>query len=164
MEWKKQLLQARHEWYQSQYEAARDFGTPLPKPYTDQNTNGLTRCVMDWLKFNGHYCNRLNSQGQARLETIQLANGGSYKKASWTRSTSNLGTADVQAIINGKPVAIEIKCHATHDRMRPEQLKEKQRIEAAGGVYIVVRDMKSFVRWYEEAIGCIVEKTNGRPK
>jgi hypothetical protein len=148
--WKKRLLQAREKYMLSNYAGCRDFGVPFPPKYTDQTTNGLTRCVMDWLKFNGHYCNRLNSQGQARMETIQLANGGSYKKVSWTRSTTNKGTADIQAIISGKPVSIEIKCKATHDKLRPEQVKEKERIEASGGLYVIITDMQMFLDWYKQ--------------
>jgi hypothetical protein len=29
-EWKKELLTARHNWYQKHYKAAQDFGTPKP--------------------------------------------------------------------------------------------------------------------------------------
>lgn len=62
------------------------------------------------------------------------------------------GTADIDSIINGKPVKIEIKCLATHDRMRPEQAKEQTRIEAAGGIYLVVTNMEDFIKWYKEFI------------
>lgn len=150
MKWKDKLLDARRQWYLNRYQAARDHGVPLPKPYTDKTSNELTRCICDFLKYSGHYANRINSQGQVRLETIQLANGGSYKKANWTKGNSNRGTADVNAIIAGLSVAIEIKCKGTKDRMRPEQIKEKQRIEAAGGVYYVATDMQTFIEWYEQ--------------
>lgn len=33
---------------------------------------------------------------------------------------------------------------------QPQQLKEKQRIEAAGDIYYVAIDMQSFVEWYEQ--------------
>ncbi|MFT4154721.1 hypothetical protein [Parafilimonas sp.] len=150
--WKQRLLQAREKYMLANYAGCRDFGVPFPPNYTDQTTNGLTRCITDWLKFNGHYSNRVNCQGQVRLETIQLANGGSYKKASWTRSTTNRGTADLHCIVNGKPVSIEIKCKATRDRLRPEQLKEKQRIESAGGLYMVAGNMEQFTQWYDEIL------------
>jgi hypothetical protein len=148
--WKKKLLFARAKWYLENRAGARDFCVPLPPVFTDENSNGLTKCICSWLKFKGHYSNRINSQGQVRMETVQLANGGSYKKANWTRGTSNQGTADITAIINGKHVSIEIKCKATGDRMRPEQLKEKLRVEAAGGIYYVATDMESFMLWYEQ--------------
>lgn len=111
------------------------------KTYTDQTTNGLTGGVYDYLKFSGHYVNRVNSQGQMRKIK---------GKMQFTQGTSNQGTADLDAIIYGKPVKIEIKCKATGDRMRKDQLKEQKRIEAAGGLYIIVTDMPSFVKWYKE--------------
>src|SRR5690242_6156339 len=119
MNGKKELLEVRNSFYLKKYQAAKDFGVPLPKPYTDKTTNGLTTCVFDWLKFNGHYVNRLNSQGHARIEKIPLANGKVLEKVRYTHGSTNKGTADIDSIINGKPVKIEIKCAATRDRIRP---------------------------------------------
>jgi hypothetical protein len=158
MNWKQKLLTAREQWFLKKYQAAREFGVPFSGLYSDQTTNGLTRCVCDFLKFNGHYYNRVNSQGQVRLETVQLSNGGSFKKAKWTYGTSNRGTADITAIIFGKHVAIEIKCKGTRDRIRPTQLIEKRRIEAAGGIYYIATDMESFTGWYEQIIQKIKEQ------
>ncbi|HEX5150067.1 MAG TPA: hypothetical protein VFW07_01395 [Parafilimonas sp.] len=147
--WKQKLLRAREQWYLKHHTAARDFGVPLPV-YSDKDTNSLTRCICAWLKYKEHYANRINSQGQVRLERVELANGGHYKKANWTRGNTNPGTADITAVIYGKHIAIEVKCKRTKDRMRPDQLKEKQRIEAAGGIYHVATDMESFIEWYEQ--------------
>lgn len=118
--------------------------------YNDQTTNGLTKCVYDFLKHSGHYVNRINTQGQARIEKIQLAHGRTLEKLKFTPSTTNKGTADLDSIIQGKPVKIEIKCKATKDRMRDDQRKEQKKIEAAGGIYYVCRDMETFLQWYDE--------------
>ena len=89
--WKQKLLRAREKWYLKSYAAARDIGVPLPPKYSDKTTNDLTKCVCAWLKYKEHYANRINSQGQVRLEKIQLANGGTYKKANWTHGSSIVG-------------------------------------------------------------------------
>ncbi len=111
------------------------------KSYSDQTTNALTNSVYDWLKYSGHYCNRINSQGQMRKIKGKLQ---------YTHGASNLGTPDLDAIINGKPVKIEIKCRQTGDRLRKEQIEEKDRIEASGGTYIVIGDMNQFVQFYKQ--------------
>lgn len=152
MDWQHELKSLRHKWYLNKYQAAQDFGVPLPKPYRDDTTNGLTRCITDFLKFSNHYVNRINSQGQVRAETVQLAHGNIRKNYKWVHGATNRGTADLDAIIAGRTLKIEIKCKATKDRLRPDQLKEKARIEQAGGVYYVVTDMASFLTWYKQLI------------
>lgn len=151
MNWKQKILEARTKWYLEKYEAARVFGVPkLAKPYDDSTTNGLTKCVFDWLKYHNHYVNRVNTQGQPRVEKIELSGGGYRTNVKWTHGTTNKGTADIDSIIHGKPVKIEIKCAATKDTLSKDQLKEKVRIEQAGGTYYVATDMATFVSWYKE--------------
>ena len=113
------------------------------KPYSDITTNGLTNAVYDWMKYSGHYVNRIHTTGVARK-----ING----KLTYTHGTTNTGTADIDCIIDSKPVKIEIKCAATKDRVRPHQQAERARIEAAGGVYIIVSDMTSFIEWYNSFV------------
>lgn len=92
MDWKEQLLEARKQWFHKAYpEACKDHGVPLAKPYRDNNTNGLTRSVFDWMKFHNHYVNRLNSQGQARIEKIKCFGGRVIEKTRFTRGTTNQG-------------------------------------------------------------------------
>ncbi len=143
MNWKQQLRQKKLEFIQQHhpdfYKLSGGDGMKT-LPYSDATTSGLTTAVYDWLKYNGHYCNRINTTGVARK-----ING----KLQYTRSNTNRGTADLDAIIDGKPVKIEIKCSATKDRVSKYQVEEQSRIEASGGVYIVVTDMPSFVEWYQ---------------
>jgi hypothetical protein len=113
------------------------------KPYTDATTNGLTNAIMDFLKFKKHYANRINCMG-----VMRRING----EMKYTPSATRKGTSDITAIINGKHVSIEVKCKATKDRMSKEQMKEKQLVEAAGGIYYVATDMKSFIEWYNKLI------------
>lgn len=117
------------------------------KPYKDDTANGLTKCIVDWINFDGGHANRVNTQGQVRKERIQLAFGNSRDIMRYTRSTTNLGTADVLAIIKGKAVSIEIKIGK--DSLSKHQLAEQDRVTRAGGLYFVATDMQSFVDWYK---------------
>lgn len=148
MNWKKELLKKREEWYLEKYQAAKDHGVPLAKPYRDTDTNSLTRAVYDWLKFHNHYVNRINVVGRVHIEKVKCV-GKVIEHARHTPSTTNKGTADIDSIISGKPIKIEIKCKATKDRMRESQFAEKARIENSGGVYVIVTDMETFIKWYK---------------
>lgn len=143
MNWKQELRQLKLDYLKR---TAPDFyrlsgGERMKlKPYTDQATNGLTNAVYDWLKYNNHWVNRINTTGVARK-----ING----KLIYTTGSTNRGTADLSALIAGKLVQIEIKCAATKDRMSKYQVAEKERIERSGGIYIVVSSMDQFAAWYQ---------------
>ena len=137
--WKTYLLKIREEYYLQNCRAARDFGVPRPTPYSDKTANQLTRAVCDFLKFHGHYSNRVNSMG------IQRRTKGGEQK--WCYGASNKGTADITAIIGGKHVSIEIK--VGRDVMSQHQHREKARVERAGGHYITVGSMEEFFYWYK---------------
>lgn len=123
------------------------------KPYNDTTTNGLTKAIIDWLTYSGHYANRINTQGQARIKRqpkFNILSGQiEYReKVEYTKSTTAKGTPDIDAIINSLPVKIEVK--AGKDRIRDEQTAQGNRITAAGGIYFVCHDMDQFVRWYRK--------------
>lgn len=133
------------------YEASGGATMKL-KPYNDRTSNGLTKCIMDYLRFKDHYVNRVNVQGQPRIHRIpkySLLSGRveHSEKVTYTKSMTAKGTADIDSIIKGKAVKIEIKIGA--DRMSPEQVQQSLLIQAAGGIYYVARNMEDFVRWYK---------------
>lgn len=121
------------------------------KGYTDRTANGLTRCIIDFLTFSGHYANRINTQGQARVKRIPKFNILSgkvehHEKVQFTKSMTAKGTPDIDSIIFGRAAKIEVKVGA--DKIRDEQAEQGQRIEAAGGMYFVATDMPLFLEWF----------------
>jgi Holliday junction resolvase len=56
--------------------------------------------------------------------------------------------ADITAVVNGKHVSIEVK--TGRDKPRPEQMKVKQQIEHAGGIYIFVRTFEDFLEQIQQ--------------
>jgi hypothetical protein len=110
------------------------------KGYKDDNSNDLTRCVIDWINYNSYQAERINSTGR------QINIKGKNK---WITGSSTRGTADISATIKGRSVKIEIKCKATGDHYQTEDQKKYQSmIELAGGIYIIVRDFQGFYDWY----------------
>ena len=130
----------------------------LPKTtYTDATTNGLTKCVIDYVQFNNYHAERVNSTGaikdNRKTSTDVLGNIRTIGSVQWIKSTTQTGTADISATIKGRSVKIEIKCEATGDRYQSEAQKVYQKqIEAAGGVYLVVRNFTQFYDWFNDFI------------
>lgn len=125
IDWKAELKRLKLEYIKKVspgFYKASGGDTMKIKPWSDKTTNGLTKAIIDWLTYSGHYCNRINTQGQARVKKIPR-----------------------YSIFSGK---IEVK--AGKDRIRDEQTAQGNRITAAGGIYFVARDMDQFVNWYRK--------------
>lgn len=134
------------------FEASGGYTMKVP-PYCDQTTNGLTRCILDFLNYSGHWATRVNTQGQARIKKIPRYSIFSRKveysdKVRYTKSTTAKGTPDISSIIAGCGVQIEVK--AGKDKIRDEQTVQGQRITEAGGLYFIAHDMPLFLAWYYE--------------
>jgi len=106
--------------------------------WEDKTANGLTRAICDYIKFKGGDANRISSTGMVRKVGDQMR---------WTHGNTRKGTADIHAIIKGRHVSIEVKIGK--DQLSEFQVKEKDRIESAGGIYYVAKDMMSFVEFYK---------------
>jgi hypothetical protein len=138
--WKQILTNLKHEYLKATapgFYQASGGATYKIKPYSDTKANGLARCVIDWITFHGGTANRINTTGMMRK-----ING----RMQYTYSNTRKGTADIHAIYQGKHLSIEIKIG--RDKMSDHQFKEKERIEKAGGLYFVAKDMNSFTDWW----------------
>lgn len=101
--------------------------------FVDNTANGLTKAIMTYLKINGHFAARINSGAtyDPRL--------GIYRKG----SGATTGMADINAVVNGKSISIEVKIGK--DKMRESQKIVKEQIEKSGGIYIFVRSFDDFI-------------------
>lgn len=152
VEYKRLYKEYRKKTYPAGYQ---DFPNIDPKIPSEGKANGLTQIIIKFLSWKGHYANRIGTQGQARIHKIPRYSLGTGKieytdKVSYTKSTTKRGTPDINAIIYGKAVWIEVK--VSKDRMSAEQIEQKGHIEDAGGVHYVARDMQSFYEWYYKFI------------
>jgi len=110
-----------------------------PQSYRDDTANGLTRCVVDFIRYNGGQAERVNSIG------LPEQKGG---RIVWRKSNTTKGSADISATIAGRSVKIEVKIGA--DRQSEAQRRYQAAIERAGGLYFVAKDFTTFVEWYGE--------------
>jgi len=140
----------------NKYPSVPDHALPRKK-YTDKNTNGLTKAIIEWINLNGFQAERINSMGR-RIDKRKkvkdvLGNERMIGSVKWIKSTSQTGTADISATIKGKSVKIEVKCLNTGDNYQsPEQKLYQKQIEQAGGVYVIARTFQGFYEWYCEFV------------
>lgn len=124
---------------------------------TDNSTNGLTRCVVDFLNYSGHFAERISNTGRYIAgETIDGVNGKFTTQGKFIKGSGRNGTSDISAKIklpNHKfaiPVSIEIKWKK--DRQSSDQKKYEQDMNNVGAVYVIVKTFDGFMDWYNEFI------------
>lgn len=123
-----------------------------PRTFRDDTANGLTKCVIQFLRLNGWQAERINTTGRpvdrSKTFTNVLGNRRTIGRVEWTHGTATRGSADISATIAGRSVKIEVK-HG-RDRMSEHQRRYQADIEAAGGMYVIARTFAGFVDWYEK--------------
>lgn len=163
---KARIIEAKNKWYQVNkpeliapcwaYPNGMTFST---YDKSDTSTNGLTSCIIDFVNWSGHFAERINTQGQARVRRIVDGNNGKQignrtNGVTFTPTTGVRGSADIAATIRrsptdeyGVPVKIEVKFGK--DRQSDHQKRYEDLTTASGGVYIIVRTFEDFIEWYD---------------
>lgn len=102
------------------------------KDFRDDTANGLTKCLQGWCLINNAHFQRMNTQGQydAKLKR--------YRRSGATR-----GVTDTLIIYQGKTLNIEVK--TGKDKQSDVQKEIQQSIEAAGGIYWIVKCYDDFL-------------------
>jgi hypothetical protein len=125
--------------------------------HSDNSTNALTRCVVDFLNYSGHFAERINSMGRF-ISGVKIDEGHAKYQTNgkYIKGTGTNGTSDISAKIklpNHKfaiPVSIEIKFGK--DRQSSDQKKYEQDMNNVGAVYVIVKTFDGFMDWYNEFI------------
>lgn len=137
---KEQYLENHRLRYPNLPEAAR-----VAPRYSDKTANGLTRCIIDYIKISGGQAYRINSQGQY-----------DPKLKRWRYSGMKKGLPDIQAVIDGQYIGIEVKIGS--DRQSEYQKSVQEEIESSGGLYFLARNYNHFKIWYDAIISKKGEK------
>lgn len=129
--------------------------TSLPREYVpktkfeDRTANGLTKSVIAWIKLHNGQAERINTMG--RYLPGKTVSKGFYgtttTKGKYIPTTSTPGSADISATIRGRSVKIEVKIGA--DRQSDAQRKYQQDVEAAGGIYWIVKTFDQFIELWQ---------------
>ena len=110
-----------------------------PQSYRDNTANGLTKCIVDYIRYNGGQAERVATIGMPEQRGGRIV---------WRKSNTTKGSADISATIAGRSVKIEVKIGLDHQS--EAQRRYQASIERAGGLYFVAKDFTTFVEWYSE--------------
>jgi hypothetical protein len=151
MDWRTRYQQAHELNFKEQFPIAyKDGHYSLPVYPKVSKSNGLTKMIIMYLTWTGQYGNRINTMGKLIDGTINTESGARLRVKQWLPSTTKKGTADINCIIKGTPVAIEIKIG--RDTQSDDQIKEQARFERAGGKYFIVKTPEDFFVIYDSLI------------
>jgi hypothetical protein len=100
------------------------------------DTNKITKLIVDYLRYvyGSKSIRRISSEGKYRV-------GIGYIRS------ENKGLSDIEGIVNGKFLSLELKIGK--DQIRESQLKRKREIENDGGIYYLCK-WESFEQFQEE--------------
>ena len=105
------------------------------------DTNGITKLILDYLRY---------VYGSSSIRRI--SSEGKWRPGIGFIPSSNKGMSDIEGIIYGKFLSLEVK--VGKDTIRESQLKRKSEIEKDGGIYYLCKwiDFEHFKREIQELI------------
>lgn len=119
--------------------------------YNDSTANGLTKCIIDFLRIKEHQAERINTTGRmlnnTKIVTDILGRQRLIGSLSWIKGNTTTGSADISATINSLSVKIEVKIY---DSQSLAQKDYQRTIESAGGIYFIAKNFTDFVTWYNQ--------------
>jgi hypothetical protein len=118
--------------------------------YKDNTANGLTKCIISFLRFKGYQAERINCTGRPidrrKQVTDILGNSRIIGSIEYAHTTGTRGTSDISATIKGLSVKIEVKIGT--DRQSVYQKSYQKSVENSGGLYFIAKDFAQFLNWY----------------
>lgn len=115
-------------------------------------TNNITKGIISFLTFNGHYAFRVNTKGTYDPRKKQYIRDGAEKGVSDIICFLNAQNVTGYVCDSSRPVAIvlciEVKNEQTKDRMRKAQDTFAEKVRAVNGRHIVATSYDNFVRWF----------------
>jgi hypothetical protein len=132
---------------------------PVATVHKDTDTNSLTRAVKRCLELHEAQCERVANKGTYIPGKVVSKGfyGATQTKGKFIPGQGRNGTSDLHStipvVINGNKLGLsvkwEIKCLATKDKIRPNQIDYTKEVEQAGGLVYFVRTFDEFVAQYK---------------
>lgn len=139
-----------------------DFPYPVPAKTNDNSANAITKIILQFLKWEGHQAERINTMGRlvsAKEPVRMLGISGTLETKKWIPTTGTKGSADISSTIrvnvNGVKVGLSVKWEVKFkkDRQSDDQKNYERSVNSAGGHYFIVRDVDDFLEKYDELMG-----------
>jgi len=151
MNFRERYFTAHANWFKKTYPAAyKDGHYCLPTIPKIKSANGLTKFILNFIKWDGFRATRISSSGR----WIEEKNSQGHKiigSGKFIAGTTRKGTADISCTIQGKSVMIEIK--VGNDKPSEFQLREQQLEHTSGGIYEFISTPENFFELYDKIIG-----------
>lgn len=122
---------------------------------TDNGANGLTKCILDYFKFNGWQAERISNTGRMidnrKIVKDVIGRQKQIGSTQWIPGTGRNGTADISATlpiqVNGRTVGLSLKIEVKYGKDRQSQVQKdyQKEIESAGGIYMIARNFDDFL-------------------
>lgn len=105
------------------------------------DTNAITKLILDYLRY---------VYGSSSVRRI--SSEGKYRHGVGFIPSSNKGLSDIEGVIYGKFLSLEIK--VGKDKQRDSQIKRQKEIEADGGIYYLCKwvDFEQFQKEIQQLI------------
>ncbi|WP_373397953.1 hypothetical protein V8V91_26220 [Algoriphagus halophilus] len=123
--------------------------------FTDSKEGGFIKAIQQFIKLQGGIAERINSMGRQvdKRKYYDDPITGAKKvigSVEWIRGTSTEGTADVSITVFGLSIKVEVKLG--NDKQSEAQKKYQQRIEQAGGIYLICKNFDGFLHQFFKAV------------
>lgn len=151
----KQLSERIHELTYKDRPMIPPHARNKPRRFRDSTANELTQAIIQFIRIQGGIAERINSMGRQVDNTVTYADPITGSRRSigsveWVKGTSTIGTADISATVFALSVKVEVKID--NDKQSEAQKKYQERIEQAGGIYIIARSFEGFLYEFFKAV------------
>lgn len=128
------------------------------KTWSDSSANGLTKCVVDFLNYEGHQAERISTMGtfkEAKKVTDLDGKILQVGKGMFIPTNGTKGSADISSTINvtihGVEVGISVKWEVKigKDRQSQDQKNYEEKVKAAKGHYYIIKSFDEFIDIYD---------------
>lgn len=156
---KQRINEFYHQWQRKQYP-----NNPYLMDYQhkDNSANGLTRCIIDFLKYNGMQGERINNTGRYVNDKTKFVDSVGYNReigsGKYIKGTGTNGTADISAtipcLIKGVLIGMSVKFEVKYgkDRQSEAQKEYEDNILQSGGHYFIIRTFDEFLEIFDNLI------------
>lgn len=136
--------------HRKKYPSMPEYARVAPR-YSDRTANGLTKCIIDFIRLSGGQAERTSTTGRLVDRRTQftdvIGRTREIGTAKWIPTSGVRGSADISAVLAGKAVKIEVKIG--RDQQSDAQKEYQAKIEQAGGLYLIVRSFSDFLNQYK---------------
>lgn len=137
-------LAAHKAWFEKEYPSCTKDGHYQPKKVPAVDTaNGMASYIIDHAAWTGNYANRINVMGRQVGGFTKTQSGKVFDDRRFIKASTKKGSEDVDLILSGTPVKIEIKIAG--DVQSKKQEGHQAKVTRAGGHYFIIKSIDDYI-------------------